>query len=47
MYVGLKKTIFDSNDFGVGIFVVLRGKVMLTRKHGAGTKRLCCDATLY
>eukprot|EP01043_Picozoa_sp_COSAG02_P003601 COSAG02_NODE_89_length_38500_cov_61.646910_13_plen_551_part_00 len=34
IFVGMNSSVYDQHDFGLGIFVVLRGKVMLTRIHG-------------
>ena len=34
IFVGVNSSVYDQHDFGLGIFVVLRGKVMLTRTHG-------------
>lgn len=34
MFVGLNRSVYDQNDFGIGIFVLLRGKVMLSRTYG-------------
>lgn len=39
IFVGVNSSVYDQHDFGLGIFVLLRGKVMLTRTHGVLSAR--------